>query len=278
MLLSISLYNFFNNAFGRKKKIMKTVFTASATNLAFSNSAVATLNGLRERRITWEATDYKKANEGLYALLADCLDLFNSKFVTATDDDRKTLRMDLEAKLKADGLKAQRNTTTLTMFVRYVFGNDRKRAHAYTYVIKAAISYDITAENLPTYITNEGGIEEIKRKMVVKEETLQKRAELAKAQEAVVADLEVAKIKPLATVKLGNIKGDYAVLVGKPNVNGDTDIIGVLGDVNEALYNALLKKLAKQHVEVVAEKAAMASEVNDLLDVPNNTLADQLAA
>jgi hypothetical protein len=257
---------------------MKTVFTASATNLAFSNSAVATLNGLRERRITWEATDYKKANEGLYALLADCLDLFNSKFVTATDDDRKTLRMDLEAKLKADGLKAQRNTTTLTMFVRYVFGNDRKRAHAYTYVIKAAISYDITAENLPTYITNEGGIEEIKRKMVVKEETLQKRAELAKAQEAVVADLEVAKIKPLATVKLGNIKGDYAVLVGKPNVNGDTDIIGVLGDVNEALYNALLKKLAKQHVEVVAEKAAMASEVNDLLDVPNNTLADQLAA
>lgn len=259
---------------------MKTVFTASATNLAFSNSAVATLNDLRERRITWEATDYKKANEGLYALLADCLDLFNSKFVTATDDDRKTLRMDLEAKLKADGLKAQRNTTTLTMFVRYVFGNDRKRAHAYTYVIKAAISYDVTAENLPAYITNEGGIEEIKRKMVVKEETLQKRAELAKAQDAVVADLEVAKIKPLATVKLGNIKGDYAVLVAKPNVNGDTDIIGVLGEVNEALYNALLKKLAKQHVEAEAEKTAMASEVNDLLDVPSNdnTLAEQLAA
>ena len=88
---------------------MKTVFIASTTNVAFSNSALATLNGLRERRITWEATDYKKANEGLYALLADCLDLFNSKFVTATDDDRKTLRGDLEAKLKADGLKVQQH-------------------------------------------------------------------------------------------------------------------------------------------------------------------------
>ncbi len=261
-------------------KKMKTVFIASTTNVAFSNSALATLNGLRERRITWEATDYKKANEGLYALLADCLDLFNSKFVTATDDDRKTLRGDLEVKLKADGLKVQRNTTTLTMFVRYVFGNDRKRAHAYTYVIKAAISHDVKAAALATYIADEGGIEEIKRKMVIKEETLIKRAELAKAQEAVVADLEVAKIKPLASVKLGNIKGDYAVLVAKPNVNGDTDIIGVLGDVNEALYNALLKKLAKQHVEVTAEKTAMATEVNDLLDVPSNdnTLVEQLAA
>lgn len=259
---------------------MKKLFTPSATNVAFANDAVATLDALRAKRITWEATDYKKANEGLYDLLAQCKKLFDEQFVKATDDNRKTLRMDLEAKLKADGLKAQRNTTTLTMFVRYVFGNDRKRAHAYTYVIKAAISYEVAAENLPAYITNEGGIEEIKRKMVVKEETLQKRAELAKAQEAVVADLEVAKIKPLATVKLGNIKGDYAVLVAKPNVNGNTDIIGVLGDVNEALYNALLKKLAKQHVEVTAEKTAMATEVSDLLDVSSNddTLVQQLAA
>jgi hypothetical protein len=262
-----------------RRNNMTTTFNPSETNVAFSNTTVATLDALRAQRITWEATDYKKANEGLYDLLARCLDLFNNKFVVATEDDRKTLRLDLEAKLKADGLRTQRNTTTLTMFVRFVFGNDRKRAHAYTYVIKAAISHAVTAENLASYITSEGGIEEIKRKMVVKEETLQKRAELAKAQEAVVANLEVAKNKPLATVKLGNIKGDYAVLVGKPNVDGGTDIIGVLGDVNEALYNALLKKLAKQHVEVTAEKASMASEVGDLLDVSNDdNIVKELAA
>jgi hypothetical protein len=263
-----------------RRKNMKKVFVATATNVAFSNTTVATLDALRERRITWEATHYKQANEGLYGLLADCKKLFDEKFLVATDDDRKTLRLDLEAKLKADGLKVQRNTTTLTMFVRFVFGNDRKRAHAYTYVLKAAISHNITAENLAAYIVDEGGIEEIKRKMVVKEETLAKRAELAKAQEAVVADLELAKIKPLASVNLGNIKGDYAVLVAKPNVNGETDIIGVLGDVNEALFNALLKKLAKQHVEVTAEKTAMATEVRDLLDVSSNdsTLVEQLAA
>ncbi len=258
---------------------MTNTFNPSATNVAFSNTTVATLDALRAQRITWEATDYKKANEGLYDLLAKCLDLFNGNFVKAKDADRKTLRLDLEAKLKADGLKTQRNTTTLTMFVRYVFGNDRKRAHAYTYVIKAAISHDVAAENLATYIADEGGVEEIKRKMVVKEETLQKRAELAKAQDAVAADLEQAKAKPLATVKLGNIKGNYAVLVAKPNVNGDTDIIGVLGDINEALYNALLKKLAKQHVDVEAEKAALATEVHDLLDAGNDDkVLEQLAA
>jgi hypothetical protein len=41
----------------------------------------------------------------------------------------------------------------------------------------------------------------------------------------------------------------------------------------------LLKKLAKQHVEEAAEKAAMATEVNDLLDVANDEqVLNQLAA
>ena len=59
---------------------MKKVFVATATNVAFSNTTVATLDALRERRITWEATHYKQANEGLYGLLADCKKLFDEKF------------------------------------------------------------------------------------------------------------------------------------------------------------------------------------------------------
>ena len=259
---------------------MATSFTPSAENILFSNSTVTALDGLRNKRITWEATDYKKANEGLYALLSDCLAVFNGKFVQASDSDRKTLRKDLEEKLKADGLRTQRNTTTLTMFVRFVFGNDRKRAHAYTYVIKAAISHDVAAANLAGYIAEQGGIEEIKRKMVVSEAALVKQADLAKAKTAVIANLEAAAVKPLATIKLANISGEYAILLAKPTVDGDVNVIGVLADVNEALYNALLKKLAQQKMTVDAENAALAKETNDLLDVPANDadMLDQLVA
>lgn len=124
----------------------KQAFVPSDTNIKYAQTIVKQLNDLVVKREKWESTDYKKANEGLYALLSSCLQMFNSKFVTAGDSDRKTLRYELATLLKADGIKVQTNTPTLTMFVRYVFGSDRKRAHGYSYVLKAAISYEISAE------------------------------------------------------------------------------------------------------------------------------------
>jgi hypothetical protein len=137
----------------------KAVTQPTAANLAYANLLISQLDGLVSKRKQWETTDYKKANEGLYSLLASCLEVFKSKFVDADDSDKKTLRSDLTARLTAEGVRVQRNTTTLTMFVRFVFGSDRKRAHGYTYVLKAAISYDVTAANLPSWIVEQGGIE-----------------------------------------------------------------------------------------------------------------------
>ena len=54
----------------------KTVFVPSSENLQFANTIVQSLDGLSVRRQQWEATDYKKANEVLYALLADCLGVY----------------------------------------------------------------------------------------------------------------------------------------------------------------------------------------------------------
>ena len=79
--------------------VKSTVFTPSASDILFAKSSVQTLDGLVQRRKQWEATDYKKANEGLYALLADCLGLFNDKFIGASEDSKKALRLDLTAKL-----------------------------------------------------------------------------------------------------------------------------------------------------------------------------------
>jgi hypothetical protein len=45
----------------------KKVNTLSAANMAFANTIVQQLDVLSVRRKEWEATDYKKANDGLYA-------------------------------------------------------------------------------------------------------------------------------------------------------------------------------------------------------------------
>ena len=244
---------------------VKKQFEPSAENLAFAGGLVTQLDSLVTKRKQWETTDYKKANEGLYSLLASCLDVFNSKFVIASDEDKKTLRSELKARLTADGVRVQRNTTTLTMFVRFVFGSDRKRAHGYTYVLKAAISHDVAAANLPGWIVEQGGIEEVKRRMIVSEEALQRQADLAAAQAQVKAGIEQAAVNPLAKLPMSGVTGEYALLLAKPEPDGMLSIVGVLSDINAAFYNACLIRMARNKAADNAESKALSKEGSDLI-------------
>lgn len=244
---------------------VKTMFVPSKENLAFAGSLVTQLDTLVAKRKQWEATDYKKANEGLYSLLASCLDVFNSKFVEASDGNKKTLRADLTTRLKAEGVRVQHNTTTLTMFVRFVFGSDRKRAHGYTYVLKAAISHKVVAADLPNWLTEQGGIEEVRRAMVVSEKAKQKKAELSIAQTQVQASIEQASVVPLAKVPLSGVSGSYALLLAKPEPDGMVSIVGYLSDINEAFYNACIIKMARAKAADNAQTLALSKEGTDLL-------------
>lgn len=244
---------------------VKAAFVPTKENLAFSGALVTQLDGLVVQRKQWEATDYKKANEGLYSLLASCLDVFKSKFVNADDNNKKTLRGELSARLKADGVRVQRNTTTLTMFVRFVFGSDRKRAHGYTYVLKAAISHEVAVANLPSWIVEQGGIEEVRRQMIVSEEAKQRKADLANAQTQVKAGIEQAEVTPLAQVRLSGVSGEYALLLAKPSPDGTVSIVGVISDINEAFYNSCLLKMARVKAADNAQTLALSKEGTDLL-------------
>jgi hypothetical protein len=257
-------------------KAANSVFTPSAADVAFTNTTVQSLDGLLARRQQWEATDYKKANEGLYALLADCLALFNQQFMLADTTGQKALRIDLTSKLKTGGVKVQKTSPTLTMFVRYVFGSDRKRAQGYAYVLKAAISNGIAAKDLADYIIAEGGIEEVKRKMVMKEETIARRAAVDAAKVFVKAAAELASVTPLATVPLAGLTGDYVVLLAQPTPDGMVNIVGVLSDVKDTLVETLFAQMAKKKVDDDAGTASVTDEASDLMaSVPAN--ADVLA-
>ena len=247
-------------------KAANSVSTPSAADIAFTNATVQSLDGLLARRQQWEAADYKKANEGLYALLADCLALFNQQFMAADATGQKALRVDLSAKLKAGGVKVQKTSPTLTMFVRYVFGSDRKRAQGYAYVLKAAISHGIAANALADYIVAEGGIEEVKRQMVMKEETLARRAAVDAAKVSVKAAAELASVAPLATVPLAGVSGTYAVLLAQPTPDGMVNIVGVLSDVKDTLVETLFAQMAKKKVDDDAETTSVTDEATDLME------------
>lgn len=227
----------------------------SATNLNTANTIVQQLDVLSVRRKEWEATDYKKANDGLYALLADCLGIFNERFVKGSEDDKKALRRSLMERLQADGIRVVKTSTTMTMLARYVFNSDRKRAQGYGYVLTAAVSHEVKAEEFTAWVTNQGGLEEIKRKMVKSEKSRAMQEAVDAATKAVKEDLELNALQPLAHVSLNGLTGKYAVLLVKPGADGGADVIGSLSEANEALVNALIQRMAKaQAVAAQAEK------------------------
>jgi hypothetical protein len=246
------------------KQTTQTIAAINSDIQAFANVIVQTLDGLAQKRENWERTDFKKANDGLYAILAECLTVFQAEFVRGTDDQRKALRGQLTSKLKAAGVKVQTNTTTINMFVRFVFGSDRKRAHGYAYVLQAAISHEIKAQDLPDWIRESGGIEEIKRKMVRSEEALLKQQEIDAQKAAVQADVANAEVMPLARVNVGALSGDYAVVLVKPNPDGSASVLECLSDVGEAMFNDIIKRIAKARYEGKAVTRNLNNEVDML--------------
>jgi hypothetical protein len=240
----------------------KKVKTLTSANLVFVNSIVQQLDVLSARREQWEATDYKKANEGLYALLADCLEVFNVRFVKGSEDDKKALRRQLIERLTAAKVRVVKTSTTLTMLTRYVFNADRKRAQGYGYVLAAAVSHGVQTADFANWVVKEGGIEEVKRQMIQKPEAIAKQAAVKAATAAVKGDLELNALQPLAHVGINGLTGTFAVLLAKPNAQGGADIVGSLSDINDALVNALIVRMAKAQVLAAAVDKELGDQTN----------------
>lgn len=240
----------------------KKELNLSVTNLAFANTIVQQLDVLGKKRAEWEAGSYKKANDELYSLLAECLSIYLDKFQRGSDEDKKTLRKELIERLKADGIRVVKTSTTLTMLARFVFNSDRKRAQGYGYVIAAAVSHGIAAKDFAGWVRREGGIEEIKRLMVTKPETLAKREAVATAMSDVKGAMELAALEPLAHVDIDGLdKSEFVILLAKPNPKGGGDVVATLTDVNGALVKALIQRIAKQQVEAEVADAELSKQV-----------------
>lgn len=238
------------------------VFTPTAGNIKFASSIVQQLDVLNSKREAWEANAFKKANDELYDLLADCLAIYSDKFENGSLSDKKAFRLEVAQRLKADGIRVVKTSTTLTMLARYVFKSDRKRAQGYGYVIAAAVSHGIGAKDFPNWVRNAGGIEEIKRKVITKPETIAKREAVATATDDIKGAMELAAVQPLAHVDIDGLgTGEFVILLAKPNPNGGGDVVATLTEVNDALVKALVQRMAKQQVEAAAADAALEQQV-----------------
>jgi hypothetical protein len=226
-----------------------------------ANDSTNYVSKLVKSRINWENTAYRKSNEQLYVLLANCLGMYTAMCL---DTERaRQLRKDLSDHIESNNLTFKKSTHTLVRIIRCVFGEaDKRRISTYGIVLRSAFSQQIESTKLVEFIKQYGGVQEIK---LAKSNALSVKA---KAQVA-VSSLDTQVIAEIenkdVAAKLDASKiGQRVIFIAKQLANGKFVINGAVnseGAVNTAMaayYSANKETLNK----VVAERKLASNDAS----------------
>jgi hypothetical protein len=123
-------------------------------------TAYASIEQLVIEREVWEQTVYRTSNDMLYGLLQKCYGLYKS--MEGMSADAIVLRSGLTDYINLKNIKCASTSHTLVKIVKCVFGDDRRRASAYGIVLRAALAEKKAVADIPTFIRDNGGVEEIR--------------------------------------------------------------------------------------------------------------------
>ncbi len=119
------------------------------------------IDQLVTEREVWEKTDCARSNEKLYALLQNCFALHNT--MVGSDALAKALRKGLVNYIEFRKYPFTDSTPLMTRIVKCVFGVDRRRVHSYATALLAAKERRIAVIELPRWLKEQGGVEEVRR-------------------------------------------------------------------------------------------------------------------
>lgn len=239
--------------------------TVSAPNTVAKNDAaqqslspdtvLVRADALFKERERFEGAELARSNKALYKLLTQVYELFEA----AREDVKclKTAVKTMSDKLKERGVKIQSNTPALTVFVRYVFNSDRKRAYAYTQTLMAAIQQEVKPAGLATFIESQNGVEECRKQLIKKDETVQKEAALKAASVDVCDSLK--SMRAVATVTLPQASvafsdgAEFAFIVARSLGNGEFELLRAVPHSTKAMHSSAVKELAK---DLIVQRAA----------------------
>lgn len=215
-------------------------------------------------REVWEQGVVRTSNEQLYALLAKCYSLFGEmcgKTVQAA-----ALRSALEDVIGKKSYHFNKGTHTLTKIVKCVFGVDRRRVSAYSLVLREALFQKQTTEGIATFITNRGGVEEIRRSKSLTAKTPAEKAVLGKQA---VGNRELAFVssdKIAEKIDIANVGNDLVAIVTQ-QADGSLIVRELIN--SQAVLNAALAcaySANKAGVEKAAKDAVAANDDKAQLD------------
>lgn len=209
-------------------------------------------------RQAWQDNAYRASNDQLYALLQKCYATY--KAMSMDSEEAKALRSALTDYINLNGLKFNAGTHTIVKIVKCVFGADRRRVSAYGIVLRRALSDGVSVMDIPAYIRDKGGVEEIRLARAPNAMTAKQKA--AVAAEAVHAESMGVFASAALSAKLdaGNI-GKAVVLVGTWQPDGSVVIRTVVQ--NDTAVNTALASYYSANKDAVRQQAQQQQAAND---------------
>ena len=147
---------------------------------------------LEQERSAWEGNELAASHKRLYAILTQCYRFYiQMKSENTTKGIRTEMMKGLDNFIAAKGLKTLSNTHDINRVVKAIFGEDRRRVSAYACALRVALVSGVTSIDgtkhpvnplkLSEWITEQGGVEEIRKSSTKEGIPTKERVETAKA-------------------------------------------------------------------------------------------------
>ena len=228
--------------------------------------AMKELEQLIADRENWQQTAFKTSNDMLYRLLERCYEYYQR--LCADNAAGKHARDGLELYIQSRGLTFKKSTHTIAKILACVFGTDRRRISAYSIALRAALQNKVPVAELVHYISQAGGVEELRLAKNPNAMTTKSKAETAAHW---MAEYKLASVKAdelTAELDAANVGSRHVLLVtqcadGSVTVHGIVSNQGVVDAALAAFYSKHNKSRSNATAE--AEVAKGAEDMNDLI-------------
>lgn len=218
---------------------------------------------LSSKRKSWEEGTYKKSNEDLFLLLGECLE-----FYTELKGDTKKIKA-LNDYLRTHSNWFSEGAGLETRIVRAVFDPImKKRAYGYAKVIKIAAAEKKPDENMVDFITNRGGVEELRRTKKdgkspanLRRDNIDNAKKTLNAIASIVEPFEVSA--PTHEINEG---AEHSLFVAVMRVENDGKYSLVYETSSVSLINAALEQAGKEQSKTSLLKDAETQREKNVCD------------
>lgn len=256
----------------------------SVKDIAAATSAlnvIAEATKLIAEREKFETEVLARSNDALYELLTKVYELF------VLANEQKCIKqavLQMRNELKKRSVKVQSNTPAMTVFVRFIFNSDRKRAYNYASTLMAAAQAEIQPSMLSEFIKKGNGVEECKKEFKKKDETRLKEEALKEA--SLKAFDKLSSTPALANVTLPNASVhfddgvQFAFIVARSLGNGNFELVEAVPTSTKMMQKTAIKEIAKTMItgQAISENANQQINAKTAADIAATSMTAVAAA